>query len=392
MRARPVPYAEARVVLLGARAHLDHAGECELAALAVGALDWEILVGLAAREGTAALLHFHLRRLDLLQRLPPSAAHRLTALANVVWATNAIREDRWAEATAALRQAGIETLTLKGMALARTIYPEAAVRPMADIDLLVRPADRAVALEVLYGLGYRPPGDAADRLAASRSFAELVRDGTLIDLHWHVARYLRFEDVVRVDHEGLWRRARPLVTPAGPNLTLGPEDLLLHLILHLTLGSEFARVLWYADIDAAIRRYAAELDWERLVAEAKRWRIGTLAGWTLGVVRESFDTPLPRRLLDQLQCGRLRRAAIARCIGTSSPPSLGPRRGDTRVYLAQTLLMDRPADVLRVLGWTFFPSPTWLRFHYEIESSWRVALYRALHPLRVCWLAARQLR
>jgi Uncharacterised nucleotidyltransferase len=392
VRARPASWAEARVILLGASAHLDRAGERELATLAAGRLDWEIVVGLAVREGIAPLLHFHLRRLELLQRLPRPASLRLTAVATGAWATNAVREDRWAEATATLRQAGVEVITLKGTVLAQTVYPEPWVRPMADIDLLVRPADRAAALEVLRGLGYRTPGDEADRLAASRSFTELVRDGTLIDLHWHAARYLRFEGVVRVDHDGLWRRARPFVTPAGWSLTLCPEDLLLHLILHLTLGSEFGRVLWYADIDAVVRRYAAELDWGRLVAEAEHWRIRALVGFTLGIVRESFGTPLPGGLIERLRRGRARRAVVAGCIGARWPLSLRPRLRDTRVYLAQTLLMDRPADVLRVLVWTLFPSDTWLRLHYRIEVRWQVLIYRALHPLRVGWLAARQPR
>jgi len=390
--ARTAPGSEARLLLLGARACLDQAAARALAALADGPVDWGFIVDLAAREGIAPLLHFHLCRLDLLRRLPPVASRRLTVLAQGVWAMNAALVAHWAEVTAALRQAGVETLTLKGLALAHTVYPEPGLRPMADIDLLVRPADRAVALEVLRGLGYRTPGDAADRHAAARSFAELIGRGTRIDLHWHVARYLRFEGIVRVDHDGLWRRARPLATPAGESLALCPEDLLLHLILHLTLGSDFARVAWYADIDAVIRHNEVELDWERLTAEAERWTIRTLAGWTLGVVRDSFDTPLPRGLLKRLERGGVRRAAVARCIGTASPPSLGPRLSDTRIYLAQTLLMDRLADVLRVLVWTFFPSGTWLRFHYELRARWQVPVYRAIHPLRVCWLAARQHR
>jgi hypothetical protein len=391
----PAPLApgpEARLLLLGARVHLDRAGERELASLAAGPLDWRALAGFATREGTAPLLHSHLRRLGLLQRLPPDARRRLTDVANDVWGRSAALADHWGEATTALRGAGIEALTLKGMALAPTVYPDPGLRPMADIDLLVRPDERAAALEALRALGYRTPGAAADRLGASRSFAELVRDGTLIDLHWHLARYLRFEGVVEVDHDGLWRRARPLVTPAGRSLALCPEDLLLHLVLHLTLGSDFGRVLWYADIDAVVRRFAVELDWERVVAEAGRWRIRALAGWTLGVVRESFDTPLPRGLVDRLGQGRLRRAAVARCIGASWPPSLGPPRGDTRIYPAQTLLMDRSTDALRVLGWTFFPSSTWLRLHYELEAPWQIRVYRAVHPLRVCWLAAKRPR
>jgi hypothetical protein len=329
--------------------------------------------------------------LDLLRSLPPGPRARLTEVAGNVWATNAVLVSHWGEATAALRAAGVETITLKGMALAHAVYPEAGCRPMADVDLLIRPDDRAVALGALQALGYRTPGDAADRHTASRSFAELVRDRTRIDLHWHLARYLRFEGVVAVDHDGLWRRASPLVTPEGRSLELCPEDLLLHLTLHLTLGSDFARALWYADVDAVARHFAARLDWERVIAEAERWRIRALAGWVLGVVRRSFGTPLPPGVLQRLGHGRLRRAAVARCVGSAIPPSLWAELVDSRVYPAQTLLMDRAIDALRVFGWTFFPSTAWLRSHYALESPWRIPVYRVVHPLRVGWLAAKQL-
>jgi hypothetical protein len=389
--SRIAPDPAVRLLLLVARSRLGTASERELIRLVDDPVNWSTLVGFAESEGIAPLLHGHLRRLHLLGRLPSEAWTRLTTIANSVWGMNAALTEHWAEATTALERAGVETMTLKGIALAHTVYPEPGLRPMADIDLLVRPGAQAGALKTLLALGYRTPGEAADRHAASRSFIELVRGGARIDLHWHVARYLRFEGIVEIDQDGLWRRARPLVTPAGRSLALCPEDLLLHLIVHLTLGSDFARVLWYADIDAVIRCYATALDWESLIAEAERWRIRALVGWTLGVVGDAFDSPLPRRLIERLGRNGVRRAAVARCIGMSSPPSLGPRLGDTRVYLAQTLLMDRATDVLRVLVWSFFPSGTWLRFHYEIAAWWRVPVYRVIHPLRVCWLAARQL-
>ena len=381
---------DARLLLLGARSCPEPASDAELARLASSAVDWPALVELATREGTAPLLHAHLHRLGLLDDLPDSARLRLIDVVRGVWAANAALASHWGEATASLRQAGVATLTLKGMALANTVYAERGLRPMADVDLLVRPADRDVAIATLRGLGYETPGHAADELGASRSFAELVRAGSRIDLHWHAARYLRFERTVEVDHEGLWARARPLVTAEGQSLMLSPEDLLLHLVLHLTLGSDFARVLWYADIDAVVRRFAAELDWQRLEREAGRWRIRTLTGWTLGVAASSFDTPLPAGLLDRLGGGRLRRAAVTELIGVSRPPSLAGALGDTRVYPAQTLLMDRARDVARVFTWTFFPSATWLKHHYAL-APWQVPLYRAVHPLRVCWLTARQL-
>ena len=390
--APPAPDPVGRALLLGARTAPAEPADRRLAEIAGGPLDWALVVDRARGEGVVPLVHWNLRRLDLLHRLPSEAQRRLTAGAQSAWARGAVLAVRWGEATSALRDAGVEALTLKGIALAHTVYPEPGLRPMADIDLLVRPADRLRAIETLGRLGYRTPGPEAERLGESRCFAELVRDGVLLDLHWDIARYLRFEGVVRVDHEGLWRRARPLVLAEGRSRALCPEDTLLHLVLHLTLGSDFARVLWYADIDAVIRRYAAELDWDRVVDEARHWRIGALLDWTLGVVSASFGTPLPAGLVERLAPGRLRRAAVLACLGPSWPPSLGSPLSEARIYPAQTLLMDRGVDVLRVLAWTFFPSATWLRLHYSIDAPWQVPVYRALHPVRVCWRMVRQLR
>jgi hypothetical protein len=390
--SRPAGGRTADALLLGARTAPDAVADRRLVELAADAIDWKVVLDRAGPEGILPLVHWNLRRLDLLHRLPSEERRRLATEVQGAWARSAALTARWAEATSALREVGSETVTLKGMALAHTVYPEPGLRPMADIDLLIHPSDRPRALAALDRLGYRTPGPEAERLGASRCFAELVRDGVLLDLHWDVARYLRFEGIVRVDHERLWRRARPLALAGARSLALCPEDMLLHLVLHLTLGSDFARVLWYADIDALVRRHAADLDWSRVVHEAARWRIRVLLGWTLGVVRASFGTPLPPGLEDRLAPGRLRRAAILRCVGASRPPGLSASLGESRVYPAQTLLMDRGIDVLRVLGWTFFPSRTWLRLHYAIDSPWQIPIYRAVHPFRVCWRMATQLR
>jgi hypothetical protein len=63
-----------------------------------------------------------------------------------------------AEVLAAFDSAGIESMPLKGALLAARYYPAPGLRPMNDLDLLVRPHDEARALAALEGLGYRPIG------------------------------------------------------------------------------------------------------------------------------------------------------------------------------------------------------------------------------------------
>lgn len=61
-----------------------------------------------------------------------------------------------AEILAAFQKAGIETLLLKGAVLSPLFYPNPLLRPLADLDLLIRPRDIAISREImLKQLGYR---------------------------------------------------------------------------------------------------------------------------------------------------------------------------------------------------------------------------------------------
>ena len=212
-----------------------------------------------------------------------------------------------------------------------------------------------------------------------------------IGLHWEIAHYTRFDGIVRVDHAGLWRRALPLTLGRTHGLTLCPEDMLLHLALHLTLGSQFGRLIWFSDIDAVLRRFAGEVNWERLLEEATRWRLRTILAYTLLVARDSFGSPLPSAVVPRLLPGRLRQAALDSIMEARRPWSLGGRPDDIKGYLAETLLMDRVRDIFRVLRKSLFPCRSWLEFHYSLTSWWQVSLHRILHPLRACYLAVKHL-
>ena len=60
-----------------------------------------------------------------------------------------------AEVAGALSAAGIRSLMLKGPAIADLLYEQRGARSYGDVDLMVAPADRARAAEVLSGLGFR---------------------------------------------------------------------------------------------------------------------------------------------------------------------------------------------------------------------------------------------
>jgi hypothetical protein len=299
--------------------------------------------------------------------------------------------DHWSDVMTRFERAGIPSITHKGMALIHLVYPGLGLRPMADIDLLVRPADLPAVRRTLEAAGFRCPGGALEAEEAFRGYLHFVRDACVIDLHWELAHYSRFEGVVRMDPGGLWQRAQPLIVGQARGLTLCPEDLLLHLALHLTLGSTFGRLVWFTDIDAVLRHRAAHLDWDRLLVEASRARLRGVLAYTLAVAHAALGSPVPAEALGRLRPGRLRCLALDAVIETGWPPTLRGPVEDIRGYVAETLLMDRLRDVGRVAAISLFPSRSWLRFRYGATSRGRLAVCRMVHPIRVCALVATRL-
>ncbi|HSB67774.1 MAG TPA: nucleotidyltransferase family protein [Candidatus Methylomirabilis sp.] len=390
---RQVPLSpEERLLLACARVHPDDPARREIDEVVRAGVNWEAVLERSNREGISSLVYAHLQGLpSAASRMPAAILSELQGISQGNWARNSVLTEAWSEVMALFEGAGIQAITHKGMALIHLVYPDKGLRPMADIDLLVRPADLPAVRRTLQAAGFRTPGEALEAEEAFRGYLHFVRDSTVIDLHWEIAHYTRFDGIVRVDHAGIWRRALPLAVGRTRGLTLCPEDMLLHLALHLTLGSEFGRLIWFSDIDAVLRRSAGDLNWERLLEEATRWRLSTILAYTLLVARDSFGSPLPSAVVPRLLPGRLRQAALGTVMDAGHPWSLRGHPDDIKGYLAETLLMDRLRDMLRVLGKSLFPCRSWLKFHYSLTSWWQVSLHRVLHPLRVCYLAAKHL-
>ena len=86
----------------------------------------------------------------------------------------------------AFGEAGIQTIVLNGPALAASYYPDPALRPFIDLDLLVRRADRERALGILCERGYahESPGRSLEHVPAAYLAAPSGSGLLPVDLHW----------------------------------------------------------------------------------------------------------------------------------------------------------------------------------------------------------------
>lgn len=225
-------------------------------------LEWRLAPAVAAIHGISPLLAATLRWQgppDWSRFLAEQRQHTL------------LRQRRIAELLATIdersRSAGIALVALKGAALQRAGVYAAGERPMADLDLLVHPADAQAAVAVLLALSYRdagttwkhrgfePPG-----AEPRTTLGEHADNPIKIDLHHKVCERLPLTPTDLTD----------LVLPPGaqPGLNGYPNTgtLLAHVLAHASgsMTHRGLRLIQLCDITRLAGRMSGA-DWEELL-------------------------------------------------------------------------------------------------------------------------------
>lgn len=189
-------------------------------------LEWDRLTRLAVAHGVAPLLHCAWR--DTINEVPAPVLGELRQRRQLSALHAAIGFRERDESLEVLRRAGIPCLVLKGSALARTWYHDPSLRPFLDVDLLVAPGEMAHAREVLRQRGFQELQGAQ----APHHALPLQHPGLpcAVELHHDLTRLLVPN---RPSFDDLYARSISLSGEDAHVRTLGAEDTLLHLCLHL---------------------------------------------------------------------------------------------------------------------------------------------------------------
>ncbi|MGH2374404.1 MAG: nucleotidyltransferase domain-containing protein [bacterium] len=267
---------------------------------------WPAVLQLAHREGVAPLVHAAIsaaRAGGSSEDIPQSVRESLERSYEHAHDAGEEAYSQLSEVLSALRSTGVAAVLLKGIALARFAYRSAALRPVSDLDLLVRQDDVGAAHRALVGAGYAlvggapAPADLAWRHA--RGYFDPEHRRMTVDLHWRYSGYpLLFESGA----SGVFARAHPVEVNGQQALIPAPEDMLT------ALGIHFARDLWYGKPRLRYLRDAAEVArrhpeaTERLMETGRETPLARCALYlTLGAAKNLLGAPVPANVLRQLK-------------------------------------------------------------------------------------------
>jgi Uncharacterised nucleotidyltransferase len=258
------------------------------------------------------LIGWHLGQSDLSEqsRRWLDGARRGTWAANMrLWTAAEPALDR-------LESAGIEWILLKGAALAWTVYDSAALRPIGDVDVLVRPeaADRASALLEVDGWRSVHPAWSSD-LESLHGINYTRAPYGALDLHRYALRECCWPDV----DAGFWQRRVTTTIGDRPVRVLSWADQLLHVCVHGLRWNRVHSSHWVADAARVIAKAGAALHWPVLIAEARRRDLAFQVREALEFVRRVADAPVPDAVLSALATGRVSWRSRVECHVKTQP-------------------------------------------------------------------------
>lgn len=207
-------------------------------------------------------------------------------------------------AMAALDEAGLAWVVVKGPVLAGYYYGDPGGRSYADLDLVSTRGDFRAMLVHLESSGGRLPAwnwDAArDRRLAEVSF--VLRFGTPGDLHWHILPSPRLRERYRIDADAWVERRRRVALGSLVVPTFDAADTVLHLCVHSSTSGGHLLV-WLKDLERAV--LDPGLDWSELARRARGARLGWLTAMQLQRARTVLGADVPAEVLDELAGRRL---------------------------------------------------------------------------------------
>ncbi len=207
------------------------------------------------------------------------------------------------EAVRLLKRAGIDVMVIKGAAMVIDYYHDESLRPMEDLDILVRYSDRRSAFRLLIEQGWVINSEhrLTDQYIEEGLFEigkslDLIHPtGIHLDLHWNLTPYCLGD----VTDDDFWSAAIECTFESQFVKILNPADQLLHILVHGAPWSTISPIRWIPDAVTVLNLHP-RFNWDRLIEQAHQRSLTLLVGKMLRILDEYIPSLVPPRVLSAL--------------------------------------------------------------------------------------------
>jgi ABC-2 type transport system permease protein/lipopolysaccharide transport system permease protein len=190
--------------------------------------------------------------------------------------------------------AKIDVVLFKGIAISLKYHGNTAIRPMTDMDVLIRRESLQQAEEVLRQHGYRYINPEKKKSTDVHAHQYINADYSSFDLHW----YSLCESPHAGIDDGIWERAEFSDWGGRVVKVMSPEDLLLTGIVNGVRDYPI-RPHWIHDV-ATIVDSEPVIPWAKVWEEARKRRVREQVFIALNLVRGISKETIPETVLENI--------------------------------------------------------------------------------------------
>ena len=335
--------------------------------------EWSELLSILRSHWVSPLLYWQLSRLPD-QFLPPKPiVDRMRT--TFQWSRTRCfhLERQLGEILAAFKNQGVRALVLKGPALGGTVYPDPALRPASDLDLLVLPDQVVRSRAILETLGYKCLGR---RFELSRDyfddepfiFPKDQKHNRPVDIHWdlHVFSGIRRD----VGVEDFFLRAVKVESSSLTFEALHPVDAIIHRAINNAFGHDHdMRLIWIYDIKLLAQHLLEPRDWVELQERSVVWRARLAMEHSLNMARVWAGLQLPHEFEDFSTWPEPTGAEV-----DAWSSAIRRHRGLAGLFNLHMGNSSNPLEKAMFFVHLLFPSPSYMRVFYPSRKEWLLPL------------------
>lgn len=237
------------------------------------------------------LLYFHLLQLGVEDPLMA----RLKGIYRRSWSNNHLLFLRAGQIINLLDEKNIPVLVLKGIPLTVLAYGNFGVRPMHDIDILIKKTHLTSVLAVLLQDGFAlNPGQSLryiEKFGNSVSLTDAT--GVELDLHWNP---IVESNNSKVEHDW-WADRVPLEVGGRHTWSMSNVNMLLHTLVHGIRYNPEPPIRWIPDSAVLINK---GIDWTSFAHQARALKVGYTVMKGLNYLKTSFGVDIPASAIHDL--------------------------------------------------------------------------------------------
>jgi len=362
-----------------------------LLALAEGPLDWKYFTILANSHGVAALAFANLEKLNFLHLVPKEQHDFLKNALMMSLSRNAFNAQSMGEVLRLLNNEGIKTVLLKGMALENSVYGNAGLRQMSDVDILIDKKECIRARNILISNGYisLPVKSYFHKLIIANTgkhLPSLIKNGTSVEIHHEL-----FGGKQNILTKIFYDTSYGIELSGEKAYVPRPQIFFLYLIKHLYLhemNSE-SQLRLYADLVVLLEKHRDEIINYDLLTYAAQAGMTEILAWKLEPLRDLWGISFPvwiNEFIDKWY----NPDSINKFIFFLKSPKDNPPVDQANYYRhAVSEIPGLHRKILFISG-DIFPTFTFMKKRYGVNSNWKVLRYYPHRFGKLWWLVKRR--